>query len=181
MTKARDLATSGPSTGLVHINTTAFSGASSHSFGSDASPIFTSDYPHYKIILNELNTTTTNRTIFLRVRANTTDFTSSNYNYEYHVADGASQSQGRVLNTSSFEIASASYATDVSSAIIELQNPQKTLWTTYASNVIWTNTGNGPSMKHFTGFLYTSSSYNGFTIYASGDFSGIMSIYGYRN
>lgn len=69
----------GSEPGLVHIETVSDTAVASFSIGSDASPIFTSDYDNYKIYLSFVPST--NLDTQWRLRANTTDDTSSNYSY----------------------------------------------------------------------------------------------------
>ena len=47
MTKARDLATSGPNLGLVHIKTTSFSAVTSQPIDN----VFSATYDNYRVVL----------------------------------------------------------------------------------------------------------------------------------
>ena len=163
--------------GLVHINTTSFSGAVSHSFGSDASPIFTSDYTNYKVILDNL-TSTGNVNIDIRLRANTTDETSSNYVRQGLAATSTTVSAARVIATS-YSIGSCS-GIDNSSILIELTNPQTTDRTHIYSQNMFLESGVGAHYKSFYGYVDLLTQYNGFTILTSANFAGTMSVYGYK-
>jgi hypothetical protein len=132
--------TSGLKPGLVLLTTQTFSGAATHSFGSDASPIFTSVYANYKIILSNLNGETAVRAFSMRLRANTTDFTGANHQFQKLGASQTTVSASNAINQTSWPIGVASNGGgEVSSIIVELQNPQaavsKTYLATNSSNV----------------------------------------------
>jgi hypothetical protein len=72
--------------GLTLINTTSFSGVSSHSLAQDT---FTSTYTNYKIIYSEI-TTTSQVDLTLRLRKAGTDNTDANYKRFGYVSSSAS-------------------------------------------------------------------------------------------
>jgi hypothetical protein len=88
MTKARDVATQG---GLVLLSTTTITNAANTSFNN----VFTSAYRNYKVSLDvTTNSTSTNRSIQLRYRANGTDDTSSLYDYGIIARDAGNETVG---------------------------------------------------------------------------------------
>ena len=173
--------TSGLKPGLVLLTTQTFSGAATHSFGSDASPIFTSVYANYKIILSNLNGETAVRAFSMRLRANTTDFTGANHQFQKLGASQTTVSASNAINQTSWPIGVASNGSgEVSSIIVELQNPQAAVAKTYlATNSYW-QTAVGPQIFQNNGLVINAGQYNGFTIFSDGNISGSISVYGYN-
>jgi hypothetical protein len=187
MSRARDLASLGDNAatlekqGLTLINISTFSGAATHSFGSDASPIFTSTYANYKIILSNLNGANAVRAFSLRLRANTTDLSSGSYHYQQLTVAQTTVSAANAINQTSWPIGLASNGSgEISSIVIELQNPQAALSKTYLANNAYWQSGVGPSTRQNNGSVLNSNQYNGFTILSDGDISGTMAVYGYN-
>jgi hypothetical protein len=172
---------SGLKPGLVLLTTQTFSGAATHSFGSDASPIFTSSYANYKIILSNLNGETAVRAFSMRLRANTTDLTSGSYHYQQLSVAQTTVSSSNAINQTSWPIGLASNGSgEISSIVIELQNPQAALSKTYLANNAYWQSGVGPSTRQNNGSVLNSNAYNGFTILSDGNISGSVSVYGYN-
>jgi hypothetical protein len=164
--------------GLVHIKTVTDTGVASISLGSDADPLFSSEYDSYKIIVNGSNSSSSNYAF--RLRANTTDETGTNY---------ANQQTNSVGSTVSAALASAGAAADfaltvgagtlLKRSVIELANPflaAKTLITVHSMNET------GPNNTLRSGFHNLTNSYNGFTLLVSvGNLTNAtVSVYGYR-
>jgi hypothetical protein len=171
----------GSDAGLIHIKTESFSGAVSHSFGSDADPIFTSDYANYKIVFDNVLVASSTSVVSLRVRANTTDLTGSNYNHQTAEFSGSTSTIFRALNGTSQRImACASTANEGSSSVIDILTPQETKPTLFQSSQMLLLSGTGPVNLDTRGFVLDTVSYNGFTIFAGFNLSGRVSIYGYR-
>lgn len=168
-----------PAPGLVHINTTAFSGAVSHSFGSNANPIFTSTYTNYLIILDDLLATTSVQDTFFRVRADTTDLTANDYYYQQAESTSTTQLNARVTATSSNKILAIG-STGKSSIVINIQNPQTAKITTMLSHANYIATTLLPVVWTTSGLVNNTNQYNGFTIFAGTNISGTMSVYGYK-
>jgi hypothetical protein len=171
-----------PSTpGLTLINTTSFSGAVSHSFGSDAAPIFTSTYTNYRIILDNVNVATANQGVLFRVRANTTDLTGAVYQNQGVSFSATTTSPGRTTSQTSFDLGSVgSGANETSAFVIDIMNPQTTNYTSIISNNMYLATGTGPLILFKSGYVSNQLQYNGFTIFCSNNVSGNMSVYGYN-
>jgi hypothetical protein len=171
------------SSGLNLINTTSFTGVTSVSLGSDASPIFTSAYDNYRIVFDSAFSTTTARSISLRMRANLTDDTSAVYQFANMGigADGSSQNSTLVGGTSATIVNSAHFATSRSVAIFDLVNP----FLASQTSGLGINRGilsNGTTVHQSFTFQNTAlTSFNGFTILNSAaDFTdGRISVYGY--
>jgi hypothetical protein len=167
-------------TGLVFISSTAFSGASSHSFGSDASPIFTSNFTNYRILIDDLDCATSVGALLFRVRANTTDLSGSVYNRQVLAASGTSAIALRYSNQTSWTVAEIGVTGDESSVIIEIQNPQTARQTTFQSTNGFNFTGTGAFYETHVGYVANTSQYNGFTISNATNIAGTVSIYGYN-
>jgi hypothetical protein len=166
--------------GMVLLNTTSFSGAVSQSFGSDASPIFTSAYTNYKILIDDLDCATSAGALLFRVRANTTDLSGSVYNRQVLAATGTSLLGLRYTNQTSWVVAELGVTGDKSSVIIEIQNPQTAKQTTFLSTNAFNFTGTGAFYETHCGFIANTSQYNGFTISNATNMAGTISIYGYN-
>jgi hypothetical protein len=149
-----------------------------HSFGSDADPIFTPKYDNYKIVISNSKSTSNQVDLVFRVRANTTDLTTSTYLNQILLANGAAITGNRAT-TSSPRIGVVS-PTVASTTIVEVQSPllaQNTLIMGESLNQI---SGTGTIISiNYTGVDNTLA-YNGFTIRATENISGTLSVYGYK-
>jgi hypothetical protein len=164
--------------GLVLLNTTAFSGASSHSIGSDASPIFSSTYKNYRIVVSNLQCSTTDSDFLFRLRANTTDLTSNVYQLSNLIVNNTTLTGARVTNGSSVKIGSMGSVTANSFISFEVYRPfETTPKTGFAQN----HYGGASGLSLYATYEVTSSaSYNAFTILSTVNFSGTVSVYGYN-
>jgi hypothetical protein len=176
MTRARDVATQG---GLTLISTNTFSGAVSHSFGSDASPIFTSAYRNYKIIIDNISAVS-EQVINFRLRANTTDFTGTNYDTQSLYALTTTIGSSRALNQTSASIGVASQATQTSSIVLDLTLPQLTNVKNIQSHNMYYANAEGPRFNVYYSSINSAVAYNGFTIFAGANISGTIKVYGYK-
>jgi hypothetical protein len=165
--------------GLNLIRTSDFSGAVSHSFGSDADPIFTSRYTNYKIVLSNVFSTSSLIEVNLRLRANTSDLTTNTYQFQVMSAGDATISAVRTGAVSQIRVGTAANA-QPSASVIELQQPALTRNTTLLSDCMGIVPGAGPSITQSHGYIFDSVSYNGFTIRGEQNISGTMSVYGYN-
>ena len=173
---AIDATVFGIGSGSKLINSSTFSGAVSHSFGSDASPIFTSTYRNYRIVIDNLFTATSEEQISFRVRSNTTDLTGSNYFFQRGSFIDASISAANSASQTSFRVGSA-INDGASQIIIDICNPQTTSRTTaQVLNPQWT--GGRIISNIFTGQINNTSQYNGFTIFCAQNISGNITTYG---
>jgi hypothetical protein len=167
--------------GLDLVKTATFSGALSHSFGSNADPIFTSSYDNYKIIITDFIAASSAPSVQFRVRANTTDLTSSSYTRQQVLFDSSSVTAARPATGTSISVAElSSTANQIGSALIEVQGPALSSRTNIYTNDMYYAAG-GPSIYQAFGVVATTDPYNGFTIFTSGpNISGKLSVYGYR-
>jgi hypothetical protein len=165
--------------GLELIRTATFSGAVSHSFGSDADPIFTSKYSNYKIVLTNIFAASGEQEISFRLRANTTDLTSATYQYQVFLASSTTVSGIRSAAVTAHRIGTTGNA-QPSSTIVEVHSPALTLNTVVMSNSMGIVPGAGPLITSSNGYIFNTVSYNGFTILTPVNLSGTMSVYGYN-
>jgi hypothetical protein len=164
--------------GLNLITTASFSGAVSHSFGSDASPIFTSDYDNYKIILSNVTAASGINDLTFRLRANTTDLTASEYTYQTITASSTTLTGARATTTSMF--LGKIESTEQTGLVLELQGPLLTDFKTHSVLGQYTVSGTGPVLFTNAGYIFSRLAYNGFTIFSGANLAGTLSVYGYK-
>jgi hypothetical protein len=165
--------------GLVHINTTTFTGVASQSFND----VFTSTYNNYKIYLYFTPSTNADKTVDLRFRTSGTDNTSSLYAWAstgINANDtGANTSSS---GSSSLRVHTNTYFNSVSFySVLDITSP----------NLAITTGVNGQS-SGFTSSLFRGNNvigiFNGNTVFdgfslliSGGNFTNAqISIYGYR-
>jgi hypothetical protein len=169
--------------GLVHLRTTTFTGVTSVSLGSDADPVFSSLYDHYRILVSSEASTGADRSWSLRFRVNTTDATGAIYNSMLQGINrvGSLQTFTSSGSTLANIMQNSFYAGERSTVSLDVFNPFLLAPTTAHGTLI------GIDANHFfhqslsinaTG----TTSYNGFSIINSvGNFvNGTVSVYGYR-
>jgi hypothetical protein len=161
------------------METVSFSGATAHSFGSDANPIFTSNFRNYKIILENLNSTTTDANLNIRLRDNVTDFSTSVYNFQTFFASSTTLTGARNNGQPEWGIARISFSRE-NSAIVDLFGPQLAINTSYQSHNMYDQDGVGPNVRLYYGRVASTTAFNGFSILAGSNISGTMSVYGYK-
>jgi hypothetical protein len=171
------------SSGLDFITAQDFTGVASASFGSNASPIFSSTYDSYKLVIHHGSSTDANRTIALRMRANTTDDSTSNYRVFNQGLDVAAAAQNTTLNnqTSGVLVYNSHYAGSLAALELDLHFPflsQATNWLGAAHGLTAANNG----AARVAGVHAVNSSFNGFTLLnSSGNFTNSrVTVYGYR-
>jgi len=165
--------------GLVLINTTSFSGAVSHSFGSDASPIFSANYTNYKILLSNMSIATSSGGLSFRLRANTTDLTSGVYTRQNLQATSTTVSGAETVNGTSYELGTITNDATLRGAFsIEVFNPFETLVKNVICNFSRVASTNLISING--GSINSAVSHNGFTIFSPTNIAGTMSVYGYN-
>ena len=166
-------------TGLTLISSTAFSGATTQSFGSDASPIFTSAYRNYRIIIDNLKNATASQELKFRLRANTTDLTSGVYNYQATYMIGSTIGGSRTGGATSTVIGTTTTETQSGAFVFDITNPQTAIRKNIISSGVVYEPGDGIRMFLYDSLISDTGSYNGFTIFATNNISGNISIYGY--
>lgn len=172
MTKARDLATSGPDLGLVHIKTESFSGTASHSIDN----VFSATYDNYKLLFNNI---TGIDWVAIRMRASGTDDSGANYRQQSNTSSSTTNTANRIVNQTSWtnviELSGAGYSSG-----LEIANPFLTT-TTMAGHITGGAMAGNPVLYSVDYGLNTSTSYDGFSLIpASGTITGSISVYGYK-
>lgn len=165
--------------GLVHIETADFSGAVSHSFGDDTNPIFSSTFDNYFIYIYNASVVTAAGNLSFRLRANLTDLTAANYDWQRLNVNGTAVSGERLNGQTSFRVGGIS-PSNPAQYIIEVSNPFASLnkpISAFGNNSV---SGTGNQIHQIAGTIFNTSSYNGFTLFGANNISGTVSIYGYR-
>jgi hypothetical protein len=154
----------------IHIETQTITGTpSSISFNN----VFSSNFKSY-LILSKVKFGTENE-LNLRLRAAGTDTTSSTYSYQRISAGSTTISAGSATATALFTSRSDTGAESITQIIVH--NPFLSENTTF-----WTSGGYSVNIQLITGFQSGSTSYDGFTLIAAGNFaSGQISVYGYKD
>jgi hypothetical protein len=147
--------------GLVHLNTTTVTGVTAVSIGSDASPVFSSTYDNYKIII-VCDSDSTASAVNFRLRANTTDLTSANYNNQNVGGADTTAFAQRSLAATSAKVMDNHTTDYTNSTEILLTNPFNARNKSFTSNSISTRNTLGAAVN--SGYIDSASSYNGITI-----------------
>lgn len=168
-----------PSGSFTYINGSTFTGQSTVSINN----CFSSTYQAYRIVCS-FSSPSADSFLRFRLRAAGTDSVASYYGMKLTVNTAGSVGSYGDANAQYLAIVTTdSAATSTNySAFIDIIDPFKTSSTTlFMNNTGLDNAGN--SMSYFGGNAhYVSTSYDGFTIYAStGTFSGNIRVYGYSN
>lgn len=171
-----------PSTaGLEHLYTQDFSGATTHTFGTAASPIFDTDYKNFKIIISELAGATANTTMYARLTADGVADTSTNHEYQYLNAISATVSAGKAASQTWWDIGVTGYiSTEPNPIELLVMNPNQAKRTAYFSDSLYIESYQGTRYLKRAGVNYTSSAFDGLQILAAYNISGRISVYGYR-
>jgi hypothetical protein len=165
--------------GLVHIKTQAVSGAVSHSFGSDADPIFTSEFDNYKILIYNASSATSDQAISFRLRANTTDYTSAGYDSQTLTANGTTLTGVRVASGTSLNIGTVGHL-EISSFVIDITRPNINANKTLHISNSYSLSGTGLVNRNIAGLIVSAGVRNGFTIFAGTNLTATVSVYGYK-
>jgi hypothetical protein len=163
----------------LHIKTVSFSGAVSHSFGSDSDPIFTSEFDNYKIVISNLFTATSGLGGTFRLRANTTDLSGAVYTTQRIDANNLTLDSGRQVSQTSASLGGLSNI-GPSLVIIEMTNPVLATNTTWTLDNVSIQSATDNRRAILTTIVANTNSYNGFTITTAQNFSGTMSAFGYK-
>jgi hypothetical protein len=161
--------------GLTKISSTTFSASAGVSFAADT---FSSTYTNYKIILSNL-TASTGVSIYMRLRASGADNTSNIYYQQQQYNSSTTISGVRQQNT--FWTVGSADTTTSNFSTFEIFNPDTTAKT--RGLVIW-NQGaiTTPETLFQTMSHDSATAFDSATIYpSSGNFSGTVYVYGYRN
>ena len=170
--------------GLVHINTTTFTGVASQSVND----VFSSTYSNYKILVKAACSAATQ--LSLRMRVSGSDLSSASYMYGgiYVLYNGSTSVTGENANGTPGGASSAGFnILDVDGnygyARIEMFDP----FATEQTGVIYDQAFNSGGSRNtgyyeaFSGLTTVTTSYTGFTLLpASGNITGVVSVYGYK-
>jgi hypothetical protein len=165
--------------GLSLIGTFTFSGAVSHDFGDDTSPIFSSTYDVYRIIFHNIGCETSNQNLKFRVRDDTTNLTSSSYGAS-KFSQRSTTLAGVREQTTSIDLGIIAHTTDQCSGYVDIANPFTLKRTSLFCNLAGAEAGVGQSLFSTSAQVLDLLSYNGFNIFAGTNLSGNLSVYGYN-
>jgi hypothetical protein len=163
----------------VLLSTVSFSGVSSQSIGSDASPLFTSAYKNYRIFFSGKGSLATPTALRIRLRANITDSTAANYYFwqQYRSDTTGGTDYGAAQTSNTLGIVAGALR---SHAVIDISYPQLADYTALTALTF----GIGASASDFSaigGYHNLQTSYNGITFFVgSGTITGEVSVYGYN-
>jgi hypothetical protein len=162
--------------GLVHINTSTFSTASSHSIDN----CFSATYTNYKIVINLSAVTGSNIDFLVRLRVSSSDATT-NYKTVRQFANGTSITVDTdPTGTDDWTLGFITgTGTDVHSGTIDLFNP----FSATITNGLTSFNGEFGAAHYLIACDWANTnatSYDGITFFpASGTISGTVSVYGY--
>lgn len=171
--------TADPEPGLVFITASTFSASTAVNVNN----CFTSTYDNYRIVVAVDSVSTTNG-VNLRLRASGTDNSSSNYYYNGpHIVSSSSVSvdvyRSSGLATSFVVIHSDNNGSGNCS--LDLFNPARSVRTMIASTFINQNSTD-MRMASPAGLMSVTTSYDGFSLIpTTGNITGNVRVYGYRN
>jgi hypothetical protein len=166
------IAATGGSGSISTTGTVSFTSASAISLNG----VFSSTYNNYKIVVS--NVSGNQGSLALRLRADATDLTSSIYDWQETLGNGGSMSMQRSTSTSSGRI-NGGGTQDDSNTIVYLFDPFLARNTTVTSIGMYASGGN-PLSGQYAVNIRSAVSYNGFTLFAGGNFNATISVYGYR-
>ena len=162
--------------GLIHINTTSFSGVASQSVNN----VFSSTYDNYRILVNFSSFTGDNNELTIKFRAAGTD-TSTNYLGQRIVANATTViASANHRGTDEISIGFGDKDENFSATTIDVFSPNLAEITKLQSY----STSSNSSLfyiSHQVGIQNTTTQFDGFTLIVStGNMTGTVSTYGYR-
>jgi hypothetical protein len=164
--------------GLVHINTTSFSGVASVSAPADT---FTNTYANYKVLIY-LATSSDSRGIRFRIRAAGSDLTTSTYRFVAYYANSAANSFNALDASSSGTSGALGYG-GVRGSLIEfdIANPKIADYTHLRSKSTFSDATNMYALDSGT-VVNNTTSYDSFTIFPeANNFTGTVQVFGYKD
>jgi hypothetical protein len=161
-----------PGAGLVHIETQTVSAVGAIIFNN----VFSSTYQTYKIIVDEIPSTTANFT--MRFRVGGADNSTSQYIRQFIFGNGSTVGAGRLGNLSSFEFAGSRVGRNLHEIII--RNPADALPKGgFHQNSSSYQDTNITTVFQAIGF-YDTTVFDGFSLLTStGTMTGTASVYGF--
>jgi hypothetical protein len=158
--------------GLVLISTTTISSVTSISIND----VFSSTYENYLIKGNNIQASSGN--ITMRMRVSGADNSSANYNREYVIANGASLSANADNATTSWTVGNAGSSQGCAFEI-QLNSP----FTSTNTNGLGTWSLANSTAPYWLGQSYgmtVTTSYTGFTLINANNMTGSVSVYGFK-
>ena len=160
--------------GMVLVNSTAMSSASSVSFNN----VFTNSYENYVIYIFLLSNA--NDALWMRLRASGVDNSSSNYYSQYFEAAAAATSASRLTAQTAWRPTNVKTDGQGANSVIDLFRPYAVANTNFTARNY--DPSSGSTITMWNGTHAQVAAYDGFTIYPnSGVMSGNVRIYGMRN
>jgi hypothetical protein len=137
---------------------------------------FTSTYSNYRILIYSYANSTYD--YFMRLRAGGTDNTAGNYSYQQIDAGNTTVTAARGSAQTSFKI--GEIHTTYSGYAMDVYAPQESTQTNFANMGI-TGASSGTTLCNRVGGFYDTTSFDGFSLYPpSGNFTGVVTVYGYQ-
>ena len=159
--------------GMVLIASQSFSAASSVSVNN----CFSSTYDNYRIILT--GNASADVSMYMRFRSAGSDNSTLNYAWQYIAATSTSVSAASSTGGSASSI-TAFYTSDGNSASIDVMNPNLAKPTGINTSVVYTY--GTLQWRGYAALFTATTQFDGFTIYpSSGNMTGTLRVYGYRN
>jgi peptidoglycan hydrolase-like protein with peptidoglycan-binding domain len=163
-----------PAVGLNPTATGTFSGATSFSVNN----CFTSTWANYRIVI-AVTDITSSGTITMRLRASSSDDSTSNYDYQFEEAKQTTLSLATSMGASSFRI-TYSYGTPGDAMlVIDLTNPQATEMTQVQGRGSTVNGTTHVLRDPTDGYFRTTTAFDGFSILQGSNIAGSYAVYGY--
>ena len=160
--------------GLVLITSQSFSAASSVSVNN----CFSSTYDNYRILVSFIQSVNTD--LLMRLRASGSDYTGTGHHYGINGLDSGNIARNKVNNNGNFWFLSVGWTGYYNMATIDVSRPNLTTATSYT--LVSQGVSTADASWAGGGALNTSTAYDGFTIYPnSGNVTGTLRVYGYRN
>jgi len=169
--------------GLVHINTTSFSGAVAFSLPDNT---FTSTYDNYRIVWNDIRLASSFGNLLLRVRGGGTDNNSSIYGTAGLIEvifTSNSQTYIAQRSQSSFILGAINSNTDQNrSGYIDLYSPNLAKKTMLFGQSSFIDNASYLENWNYSGQHSTETAFDSATIFSSAgtNIAGTISVYGYR-
>ena len=163
--------------GLVHINTTTFSGVAAVNFNN----VFSSTYDNYKILINAVATNNVTGHL-IRFRLSGTDDSNALYQRQNLAVDGTGVTAARTTNQTSAFFGDL-IGTDRDFIVVEVSAPNLARNTAYYLEQIRRYGTTSASSVKLVGGHTSTTQFDGFSYIITGSgitMSGEASVYGYR-
>lgn len=169
-----DLATNA---GLNLIATSTFSAAASVSVNN----CFTSTYANYRVLIN-ISAATANADFYMRYRVGGVDATGSDYvTQRIQQSGGTVSGSGTGATQAYIGILSNPYPT-ASATTIDVLDPQIAAWSKIMGSYMYQDSGTSVYNHYISVVHRAATAYDGFSLIpSSGNVSGTVRVYGYRN